>query len=1010
MARPLLAKYGESPEDEPREESLARNQKWAKPGPYITKLSDADEREFQKWARSHPDLVEGELDTPTPDYDVRGRWLAEKQGDPEAKLVRSEFDGKLHASDKWKTPYDAVFSRESIYAKPNAPRWDGDRLIAHDGTVIVDETPKTNKEKKAGETTAKTASVPIIAPDGQAYMIPLEDLTQAFLHGGKPAIRMAAPDGEQYWVPADQAEAGVQHGGKIVQNDGSEYEKGTAPTIVGHNAAGQPIWGTDEQAATAAAEGEGNAGGFVESFGNALKGAIAGIGKMLDPRLSEEEKQRHLDSLYDDVMYPFERLVTPAVDSAQRAIDEAKNGRYSEAAGHALAAAVPLVGPWAADVAENAGKQIGAGNYAGAAGTLAGNAAVAAAPEVAPELAKSAVETAKSLPARAAEVVAPTETLDKPVAPGDLTPRERWEAANKMGVNLDLAQATNAKIPAGAKKVTEHSLTGSGKFETNTAGNVEALHAQSAKLLNDTAPPMERAEFGDAAKRALLEHQQDLNERASNLYEALDERVGDKLPELTDIRSAAQKIIDDNGDYYEKHPELLKGPPGKAWTIIEDLAGKPAKPKAGTGVLDAQGKPVEGTAEKAPDTWSDLHRLRSDLLDLYRSPEFTGDRPTGWLKQMVGVVDQTMNDADKTPGLTDEDQRAFRAANSLYERMKQTYDDPRSPFYSIVRADGSVAADSLSRLRPENVMRFREAMSDMEHQDLSDQLQRQTMSRLIDPAGNGTPDLKNFASRWNRAQKETVGGVLSPEQMKSLDELASVARTVNLDTNPSGTAKVVQPVSEASGAVTGTVGALTAGHPVIAAVPAVTMAAQRGVASALTSPDVVRGVMEHQAPPSTAPDLSGVNPVRSAVTAAPAAAANEPSTRDRFADMTRQREGVSTPPNGGQITNITSAEPNEVHDPAAEAAAMARLKQQQPTSPQSTVDVKVETPLSESDRKALEGPAQPVAAAVPAQASPPPQSKLEPPEGATHEVLGENGETLGHIVDGEYVPLEAATA
>lgn len=142
---PLLRGYGKHPEDEPREEAFSRNRQWAKPGPYVTKLSPEDEKEFQAWAAKHPDLVEGELDTPTPDYDVRGRWLAEKNGDPDAKLVRNAFDGKLHASDKWKTPYDAVFSRESIYAKPDAPRWDGDKLVADNGQVIVDETPSPRR-------------------------------------------------------------------------------------------------------------------------------------------------------------------------------------------------------------------------------------------------------------------------------------------------------------------------------------------------------------------------------------------------------------------------------------------------------------------------------------------------------------------------------------------------------------------------------------------------------------------------------------------------------------------------------------------------------------------------------------------------------------------------------------------------------------------------------------------------------------------------------------------------
>ena len=143
---PLLT--GKNPEDEDPQVSYKRNQAWSKPGPYITTLSPQDEAEFQKWAGTNPQLVSNELNNKTPDYDVRGRWLAEKQGDPAAKLTMSPFDHKLHASDKWKTPYDAVFSKESMYAKPDAPKWVGNKLIDSKGNIIVDETPRKSVRVK----------------------------------------------------------------------------------------------------------------------------------------------------------------------------------------------------------------------------------------------------------------------------------------------------------------------------------------------------------------------------------------------------------------------------------------------------------------------------------------------------------------------------------------------------------------------------------------------------------------------------------------------------------------------------------------------------------------------------------------------------------------------------------------------------------------------------------------------------------------------------------------------
>jgi hypothetical protein len=116
----------------------------------VTKLSLADEAEFQKWAAANPKAVEGELDPATADYDVRGHWLAAKNHDPAANLVMNRWDGKMHGNDKFKLPSNGTFSNESMYATPDAPRWQGDKLVTKDGRVVTDETPKkTGKMTKA---------------------------------------------------------------------------------------------------------------------------------------------------------------------------------------------------------------------------------------------------------------------------------------------------------------------------------------------------------------------------------------------------------------------------------------------------------------------------------------------------------------------------------------------------------------------------------------------------------------------------------------------------------------------------------------------------------------------------------------------------------------------------------------------------------------------------------------------------------------------------------------------
>lgn len=162
-----------NPEDQPPEVSYRFNKQWAKPGSYSTKLDPQREQQFREWAAKNPRFVQGEVGSgpdfsplTTADYDVRGHWLAAQHGDPRASLVPNKWDGKLHGNDAWKTPYSGSFSRESIYATPNAPRWVGDRLETADGRLITDETPRKQSHPSTlhKESPAETKAHPVAHP------------------------------------------------------------------------------------------------------------------------------------------------------------------------------------------------------------------------------------------------------------------------------------------------------------------------------------------------------------------------------------------------------------------------------------------------------------------------------------------------------------------------------------------------------------------------------------------------------------------------------------------------------------------------------------------------------------------------------------------------------------------------------------------------------------------------------------------------------------------------------
>jgi hypothetical protein len=773
-------------------------------------------------------------------------------------------------------------------------------------------------------------SVPLFAPDGTIRMIPADQVDAALAAGGQMAIKMKDPQGTPRWVRESDIPAAKQAGGTII-GDNSGSPQGIAQMLFGD----APVSNTLSS--------------IWDHAKNFVTGSVSAFTNPMTPQ--EQRDAQTTGGLLGPANVGIYRLTAEPTVNALRQMHEqwkAKNffpddnydasGAYHPSVVSSAIDAVPVIGPMTRAFETERREK---GLIPAAAG-LATDFAMPAAASEALALPAAASRAAK-------EFIAPTKTLDRPIMgdPANLTPRERFRAARDMRVNLDAAQATGAAIPGGAKAVTENSLAGGSKFADNSTANLEALHWYADHLLNGMAPEMAPEDFGSAARDALLGHQKDLNERAGNLYEALDERLGDKHPDTGDIKDTAQKILDENGPYYAKHPELLKGGASHAWSILKDLSGgKPveAAPPAST-LIDPQGNPIQAPVQpkaKVPDTWSDLHRLRSDLMDIYRSPEVVGSRSEGWLKRMTGAIDQTMNSADKTPGMSDADQNAFRAANSIYERMKTNYDNPTSPFYSIIRTpEGLTSAQTLTNLKPQAMRDFREAMGDIGRQDLVDQQSRQVASKLLNAPDNPAPDLRNFPTRFTRAPKPILEGSLSPEQIQDLGNLASVSRAVHADINPSGSGKLVQKVGEASAIPSAAFGAATelaTGHPVAAAAtaaaPVAGMAAQRGLANASTSPAVVDSLMAPR-PPAPPTKLSPV-----AV---------------------------------GQEAAGIQQQQNETYPELAVGTGSSTANQDTPPP-----DKPGMTPLSAETA----------------------------PEGATHEVLSPDGKAItGHVVDGQYVPL-----
>ena len=112
------------------------------PKDYSTYLPAEEEQQFREWVKQNnvPYDMKNEGHQ---DYDMRGYYQELQSGGPNASTGLNPNDHQLHYNDYFKTPYHQSFSNESKFANPDtAPHWEGDRLIAPDGTVIFDETKK----------------------------------------------------------------------------------------------------------------------------------------------------------------------------------------------------------------------------------------------------------------------------------------------------------------------------------------------------------------------------------------------------------------------------------------------------------------------------------------------------------------------------------------------------------------------------------------------------------------------------------------------------------------------------------------------------------------------------------------------------------------------------------------------------------------------------------------------------------------------------------------------------
>jgi hypothetical protein len=543
--------------------------------------------------------------------------------------------------------------------------------------------------------------------------------------------------------------------------------------------------------------------------------------------------------------------------------DYDEQGNYHPSAVSSAIDAIPVAGPWSRQIENDARKH-------GAVPALLGAGTDLAVPVAGGKL-LGAVGDVPGAVRRSLTSEADT------TIPGTLTtPRLRYQAAQRVGANLDAADATGSPILQTVKRLNENSLTAAPTYEATKAANVKAVGNATDSLL-DQMSPLDRESGGSLLRSRLTNDMQGIQNRAASGYTDLDNIVGNQAMDTSGINAAARAIQDETKAHYEAFPSLK---PSKVASVVDDAANfgvpQPAKPVM-SGLVDESGAPIPSSApQRLPvPMFSGLQKLRSNLIDYTRNnPEIVKDSTGAQLQRLTGATDESMMAAGSR--LPADAKPVFRQANKDWAEMKDRYDNPQSPYYRAVRnADPSTLPTTLGPKTPE----FIRDISGRVGPEGVGVLQRGAAENALGTTGGGDYNFQTFPRKLRQLPEEYAGELFGPHALR-LNDIADTAHALNRDFNPSGSGKLLLKGGELGEAARSILPALS-GRPNELLSNIAYHGAQYGTAKLLNSPSVVKWLMKDDPLPSRLPETYPTNATRALRRLAPPLSVG-PQSSSRF--------------------------------------------------------------------------------------------------------------------------------
>lgn len=449
-----------------------------------------------------------------------------------------------------------------------------------------------------------------------------------------------------------------------------------------------------------------------------------------------------------------EALVGAQVGEGRKALDLARQGRYTEAAGHSAAFALPVLGPAAAA----AGEQIAAGDVAGGLGKAGGLIAPLAAGAVLPE-SISAPGIARNANPIATEAV---------------------ELAQRSGVPVDAATATGNRFVGAVQHLSDRSLGGSFVAQKAAQRQSTGLATLGEQLAaKGYANPVTLEQAGEAVKDAVLEKIRGHNRQADASYNVL------RRIEANPANARPVKMADGHVEMMPLPVDLSAAQ--KAFRpVYEELSAQARlTPAAMMGdkarALNALEKIMTAPASHAP--LSTVDGLLSDLKSFARTdvPELRSAGQGAAAEAIKHIDAQVKAAAQKAGPLAEAALRTGRDATiakyGAGDVLQGLADEPVRTVNRLM-APKDTAIDQLRTVAKQAP----DALPQIGRAYLADMLERATSE-------GGFGHAKGLAAQWEKLGTQTKLMVFKDAgYVRDLDRFWQLTKMASESSNPSGTA------------------------------------------------------------------------------------------------------------------------------------------------------------------------------------------------------------------------------